>query len=67
MGRENQIKALGFTNEEHHQEFSRLTEEIDDLISNRYVARKSRFDNALCFIKKEQQGSLPILRYSVSI
>ena len=67
MGRENQMQVLEFTNEEHNQEFSRLNEEINDLISNRFVARSGCFDNALCFIKKEQQRRLPILCYSMSI
>ena len=30
----------------------RLNEEINDLMANRYVARRGFFDNVLCFIKK---------------
>ena len=30
----------------------RLNKEIDDLITNRHVARRGCFDNVLCFIKK---------------
>ena len=67
MGHENQMQVLEFTNEEHHQELSMLNEEINDLISNRFVARSGCFYNALCSIKKEQQRRLFILCYSMSI
>ena len=62
----NQIQALEFTNEEerqaHEQGILRLTEEINDLIANRHVARRGCFDNVLCFIKKNRKGVHP---YSV--
>ena len=51
-GRENQIKAFEFRNEEHQQKILRLNKEIDDLIANRHVARREYFDSVLCFIKK---------------
>ena len=35
-GRDNQIQALEFMNEEHQQEILRLNEEINDLIVNRH-------------------------------
>ena len=54
IGRDNQIQALEFTNEEHQQEILRLNEEIDDLIANRHVSRCGCFDNVLCFIKKNR-------------
>ena len=66
-GHENQIQALEFTNEEHQQEVSKLNDEINDLIANRHVALSGCFDHVLCFIKKEQQTKLSILRYSMSI
>ena len=50
-GRDNQIKALEYTNEKHQQNILRLNEEIDDLIANRHVTRRACFDNVLCFIK----------------
>ena len=50
--RDNQIKALEFTNEKNQQKILRLNKEIDDLIANRHVARREYFDNVLCFIKK---------------
>ena len=50
--RDNQIQVLEFRNKEHQQEILRLNEEIDDLITNRHVARRRCFDNVLCFIKK---------------
>ena len=58
-GRENQIQALEFANEEHQQEILRLNEEIDDLITNRHVARRGCFDNVLCFIKKNSKEVHP--------
>ena len=61
--RDNQIQAPEFANEEHHQGILRLNEEIDDLITNRYVARRGSFDNELCFIT----FSSPMLRYSMSV
>ena len=51
-GRDNQIQALEFTNEEHQQEILRPNEEINDLIANRHVTRRGYFGNLLCFIKK---------------
>ena len=51
-GRDNQIKALEFKNEEHKKKILRLNKEIDDLIANRYVPRRGCFDNVLCFMKK---------------
>ena len=67
IGRDNQIQALEFMNEEerqtHQQQILRLNEEhqqsleekeheINDLIANRHVARRGCFDNVLWFIKK---------------
>ena len=67
IGRDNQIQALEFMNEEerqaHQQQILRLNEEhqqsleekeheINDLIANRHVAHRGCFDNVLCFIKK---------------
>ena len=49
---DNQI-PLEFTNEEGSQKILRLNEEINDLITNRHVARCGCFDNVLCFIKKK--------------
>ena len=37
---------------DHQQKILRLNEQIDDLIANKYVARRGCFDNVLCFIKK---------------
>ena len=51
-GRDNQIKALEFTNEKHEHKILRLNKEIDDLITNRHVAHRGCFGNVLCFIKK---------------
>ena len=56
-GRDNQIQALEFRNEEHQQEILRLNEEIDDLIANRHVARRGCFHNVLCFIKKNSEDA----------
>ena len=50
--RENQTKALEFTNQKYQQKILRLNKEIDDLIANRHIARHGCFDNVLCFIKK---------------
>ena len=58
-GRDNQIKALEFANEEHQQEILRLNEEINELIANRHVARRGCFDNVLCFIKKNSKEGHP--------
>ena len=58
-GRDNQIQALEFRNEEHQQEILRLNEEINDLIANRHVARRGCFDNVLCFIKKNSKEGHP--------
>ena len=45
-----------FPVEAHQQEIVRLNEEIDnDLIANRYVARRGCFDNVMCFIKKKRK------------
>ena len=57
--RDNQIKALKFTNEKHQQKNLRLSKEIDDLIANRYVARRGGFNNVLCFIKKNSEEVHP--------
>ena len=51
-GRDNQIQALEFTNEEHQQEILRPNEEINDLIANRHVTRRGYFGNVLCFVEK---------------
>ena len=57
--RENQIQALEFRNEEerqaHQQQILTLNEEINDLITNRHVARRICFENVLCFIKKSSE------------
>ena len=58
-GRENHIQAFEFTNEKHQQEILRLSEEINDLIANRHVARCGCFDNVLCFIKKNSKEVHP--------
>ena len=58
-GRDNQIKALEFRNEEHQQKILRLNEDIDDLIANRHVASCGCFDNVLCFIKKNSGEGHP--------
>ena len=58
-GRDNQIKALEFTNQRHQQKILRLNEEIGDLIKNRHVARRGYFDNVLCFIKKNSREAHP--------
>ena len=56
LDRGGQLEALDFTNEverqAHQQEILRLNEEINDLISNRHIARHRCFDNMQCFIKK---------------
>ena len=46
-GRDNQIQALEFMNEEHQQEILRLNEEINDLIANRHVA-------TTCFVSSKR-------------
>ena len=53
--KDNQIQALEFTKEKHQQKILRLNKEIDDLIANRHVARRSCIDNVLCFIKKNSK------------
>ena len=58
-GRDNQIQALEFANEEHQQEILRLNEEINDLIADRHVARRGCFDNVLRFIKKNSKEVHP--------
>ena len=50
--RESQIQG-------HQQEVLRLNEEINDLIGNKYVARRESFDNMLCFIKKSSEDAHP--------
>ena len=57
--RDNQIKALEFTNEKNQQKILRLNKEIDDLIANRHVVRREYFDNVLCFIKKNSRDVHP--------
>ena len=56
LDRGGRLEALDFTNEverqAHQQEILRLNEEINDLISNRHIARHRCFDNMQCFIKK---------------
>ena len=37
----------------------RLNEKINDLIANRHVAYRGRFDNVLCFIKKNNKEVHP--------
>ena len=54
-GRDNQIKALEFTNEKHQQKILRLNKEMDDLTAHRHVARRGCIDNVLCFIKKNSR------------
>ena len=46
-GRDNQIQALEFMNEEHQHEILRLNEEINDLIVNRHVA-------TTCFVSSKR-------------
>ena len=58
-GHEYQIQVLEYTNEKHQQKVLRLSEEIDDLILNRHVARRGCFDNVLCFIKKNSEEGQP--------
>ena len=58
-GRDNQIQALEFRNEEHQQEILRLNENIDDLIANRHIVRRGCFENMLCFIKKNVKEGHP--------
>ena len=58
-GRDNQIQALEFRNEEHQQEILRLNENIDDLIANRHIVRRGCFENMLCFIKKNSKEGRP--------
>ena len=58
-GRDNQIKALGFRNEEHQKKTLRLNKEIDDLIANTHATRGGCFDNVLCFIKKNSKEVHP--------
>ena len=58
-GRDNQMQALEFANDEHQQEILRLNEEINELIANRHVARRECFDNVLCFIKKNSKEGHP--------
>ena len=57
--RDNQIKALEFTNDEHQHKTLKLNKEIDDLIKNRHVPRRGYFDNVLCFIKKNSEEVHP--------
>ena len=57
--RDNQIKALEFTNEEHQQKILNLNKEIDGLIKNKHIARLGSFDNVLCFIKKNSGKGHP--------
>ena len=54
-GRDYQIQALDFKNEEHQQKILRLNEEINDLIANCHGC----FDNVLCFIKKNSGDVYP--------
>ena len=58
-GRDNQIKALEFTNEELQKKILRVNKETDDLTANRHVARRGCFDNVLCFIKKNSEEVHP--------
>ena len=58
-GRDNQIKALEFTNEELQKKILRVNKETDDLTANRHVARRGCFDNVLCFIKKNSREVHP--------
>ena len=51
-GRDNQIQALEFRNEEHQQKILRPNKEIDDLIANRHVACHGCFDNMLFSSKR---------------
>ena len=63
----NQIQALEFTNKKHQQKILRLNKEIDDLISNRHVARRGCFDNVLCSSKKIAEKFSHITLFDVSI
>ena len=51
-GRDKQIQALEFTNQEHQQKILRLNEEINDLIANSHVAHREYFDNLHLFHQK---------------
>ena len=57
--RDNQIKALEFTNEKYQQKILRLNKEIDRLIANRHVARRGCFDNVLCFTRNNSREVHP--------
>ena len=58
-GHDNQIQVLEFTNEEHQQKVLRFNEEINSLLANRRVVRHGRFDNVLCFVKKNSREVNP--------
>ena len=58
-GRDNQMQALEFINEEHQKKNLRLNKEIFDLIANRHRARRGFFDNVLFFIKKNSKKVHP--------
>ena len=58
-GRDNQLQALEFINEEHQKKNLRLNKEIVDLIANRHRARRGFFDNVLFFIKKNSKKFHP--------
>ena len=54
LGRDNQVQALGSTNEKHQQKLLRLNEEIYDLIAKRHVARSAViFRQRAVFYQKE--------------
>ena len=58
-GRDNQIQALEFINEEHQKKNLRLNKEIVDLIAKRQRARREFFDKVLFFIKKNSKKIQP--------
>ena len=45
--------------EKHRQSLEEKEQEINDLITNRHVARRRNFDNVLCFIKKISEEAHP--------
>ena len=53
------MQAPEFTNDRHQQKILKLNEEIDDLIKNKYAARRGCFDNVLYFIKKNSKEVYP--------
>ena len=61
------MQAPEFTNDRHQQKILKLNEEIDDLIKNKYAARRGCFDNVLYFIKKNSKEVYPYYVFNVNI